>query len=703
MEKGNDNNKRSGNKKSGKKISAGDLLGKIKSHLSDEYIIQDKEEPENGISVNYFADGKKSDKSGEAVKQDEPKQLPEEKSGGESSISELYEAREAQELRKKFEDPDYDLMSIFGFEDEDKKESAADTKVREKRELKYREVDLNNVAEISAYTQSCKRRFIGALIAGAGTAMLLLISFIVENAMFFGLPLPSFLKFECYPQVAALLNLQVVLLAAAMQHKQFTEYIKQFAYGIFSPGQLYVLQSLALALYYITLVFVNAGEDTPTFNTVLMTSALLSLLYDLFDVSSGVYSFQVAASKNKKSVLLKLTKSEAQYEREALEKYLGKDESYFAVSEAVHPVGFAAKRHAVSEKRKCIKFMLAYVIVFSAVVFIMAALKGGYLNGAEYGLAAMIFTAPLSLFTVFGHARYSQTKKLHNSRSTVIGERAFDEFGKPSCIVLTDKEMFAGSGRIDVVDIHGFGDQRIDTALACAAAVFGALDCPLGSVFDRIASDYSLSRDVDIASVGENGIEAAVDGIGVLIGKYDYMKKRGVLPSGEPSPYEGGDSYLYIAVEQKAALRIRFRYFVSREFTRSVERLLSKDMNVVIRTFDPNINMNMLDDIMGIGGLSPVRVIKTRSTVTEGSSGEDSAVLASGGTYTLSKVLVSTKKVRNAMNAGIAFAWISLVLGSAITIALYAVGGFSPVVPLYLFGYQLFWLIPTFIIDRTMI
>ena len=210
-------------------------------------------------------------------------------------------------------------------------------------------------------------------------------------------------------------------------------------------------------------------------------------------------------------------------------------------------------------------------------------------------------------------------------------------------------------------------------------------------------------KNKDIASVSENGIEAAVDGIGVLIGKYDYMKKRGVIPSGEPSPYEGGDSYLYIAVEERTALRIRFRYFASREFTRAVERLLDKDMNVVIRTSDPGINMNMLDDIMGIGGLSPVRVIKTRAGVTDGVSGEDSAILASGGISTLTKVLMSTKKVRNAMNAGIAFAWISLILGSVITIALYAVGGFSPVVPLYLFGYQLFWMLPTLIIDRIMV
>ena len=695
MENGNDNN-------NNKKISAVDLLGKIKNHLDDDHVFQDSEEPENGISVNYFASGKNSG-SGEGGKKDEQKPLPEEKSVESPDKVELYEAREAQNLRKNLDESEYDLMSIFGFEGEDKKEPSAVTNAEKKREPKYREVDLSDLADIAAYTKSCKIRFVGAIFALIGTAALLVISFVVENAGLFGISLPAFLTFESYPQVAALIYLQVVLLAAAMQYKQFGEYVRQLAYGISSPGQIYVLLTLALALYYLTLVFVQFGADTPTFNTVLLTSALLSLLYDLLDVSSGVYSFQVAASKNTKSTLLKLSKDQSKYEREALEKYLGKDENYFAVSQAAHPVGFVEKRHAVSEKRKYIKYIIAYIIAFSVTVFIIAALRGGYLSGAEYGLTAMIFTAPFSLFTVFGHARYSQTKKLHSSKSTVIGERAFDEYGKPSCIVMTDKEMFTGSGRIDVIDIHGFGDQRIDTALACAAAVFSALDCPLGGVFGRIASDYNVSRDVDIASVSENGIEAAVDGIGVLIGKYDYMKKREVIPSGEPSPYEGGDSYLYIAVEEKTALRIRFRYFVSREFTRSVERLLDKDMNVVIRTCDPSINMNMLDDIIGIGGLSPVRVIKTAADVTESDSGEDSAIIASGGISTLSKVLMSTKKVRNAMNAGLAFAVISLILGSVITVALYAVGGFSPVVPLYMFGYQLFWMLPTLIIDRVMV
>ena len=700
MKNGNDS-------KNSKKISAGDLLGKIKDHLNDDYILQDSEEPENGISLNYFEKDKKA-KNGENKKKEESSGfLPEEKGEDSAEKADLYEARETENFRKKIGDADYNLMSIFGFEgdDDNKKESSAEPAAYRKKErkLRYPEIDFNDLSQISAYTAACKRRFIGDIFAFVGTALLLLISFFVENASLFGMNLPAFLSFESYPQVAALIYLQVVLLAAAMQYKQFAGYVRQIAYGVLSPGQLYVLLSAVLALYYFTLLFADAGADTPAFNTLLLTSALFSLLYDLLDISSEVYSLRIAATRNTKCSLIKLAKSQAKEEREIIEKYLGKDESYFEVSEAAHPIGFAEKEHSVSKKRKCLKYVLAYTLIFSVIVFIFAAFRGGYVDGASYGLTAMIFTMPFSFFTVFGHARYSQTKKLFGTKSTVIGERAFDEYGKPSCIVMTDKEMFNGNGRIDVVDIHGFGDQRIDTALACAAAVFSSLDCPLGSVFDRIVSDYSVSRDVDIASVSENGIEAAVDGIGVLIGKYDYMKKRGLIPAGEPMPYEGGDCCLYIAVEEKAALRIRFRYFISREFTRSVERLLNKDMTVMIRTCDPNINMNMLEEITGIGGLSPVRVIKTRSGVTDGILGEDSAIFASGGISTLSKVMISTKKVRNAMNAGIAFAVISLVLGTVITIALYAVGGFSPVVQVYLLVYQLFWMLPTLIVDRVMI
>ena len=697
-----------------KKISASDLLAKIREHISDDYIYEKPiEHPRGAIPVGYLPeDDGGEDPDAEPEEEAESKNdslieqgiLPDKAgSSGEEKENGLYEARQSAKLHKGEDDPDYNLMSIFGLDGDEKEETGSPERENKKREYSVPEVDISSPGEKKKLINSYRRRFVLGFFALIGTAVLLLISFVIENSGLVGIGMPAFLDFETYPKVALLLYIQVILLAIAMQYKRFFSYIHDIFIGRPGPGQIFVFLTFALIIYYIYLGTSDSIRSPMTFNALLMLAALFSVLHELMDISSQIYSLKIASSGEKKYAFVRLSQSQAEQEREMIEKYLGRHEHFLALTRTSRVSDFMNKNFSISSKRNSVKYILAFSLIFSLIFSLAVFFRSGSGSAFEYALSAFLFTTPFSLFFVFGHARYDQTRKLAAAGSTVIGEGSFDDYGAPSCVVLSDSGLFSGKGRIELIDMQGYGQMRIDTALGYAAAVFNKLRGPLSSVFLNIAADYEISGDVDIAAMHDNGIEAAVDGVQVMIGTYDFMKKVKMLPRLDGAVLESDDTYLYIALEGRAAVRVRLRYLPSPEFVRTVNKLLMRDKNVIIRSVDPNVDMDLIEQLTGISAESPVRIIKSKSDPLQGVDRTDSGMIALDGMYSLAKTLEAAAKVRNAMNAGIVFAAIAMLLGAALMIVLHVTGTFGASVTFYAALYQLFWVIPTFIIDKMMI
>jgi|GEM_PF-2102105 len=695
------------------KVRAGDLLEKLEAHLQEDQIYEQREKIEGGIEVKYHKKSvPREEKNGdsESGQTDHGALVELQNDGGPEETADAATesvgsvgAGDSARSRRSYEDDDYDLMAIFGFEEKSEDEEETETVGDRGKKRKAREIDLSDKAAVNAIMSSYSKRFKYGIFSLIAAVLLFAVSFFIEYSSLVGIPAPFFMNFSSYPKVAALLCLQAVVLAVALQYRQFFRSFRDLFTARMSPEHIFVLMTLALTVYYVLLVVFEGDENTVTFNSVYTLCAIYGIIHELMELTSRIYSLRTAASAKKKYTLVRLTRSQSKEERMMLEKLLREDKDFFALTSTPYVSGYAERSHRISEKRKSILYVLVFVIAFSVIFAFISVNKGSWQEAFRFGISALAFSAPLSLFFVFGHARAVQSRRLASNGSALIGEASFDEHGRPSSIVVSDREIFTGKGRIDLLDVHGYGDMYIDYALGCAAAVFTKLNCPLGVLFSKIAADYSVSADVDIAGVYDAGIEAAVDGAGVLIGKYDFLKKYGAQPLNEGSPFESGDAYLYIAIDRKAALRICFKYVPSPDFIKTVSRWIRKDAGVIIRTCDPNVNMKMLGDLLKINPMNPVRILKSEVDHESVIDRSDSGIIATGGIYNLTKAISGASKVRHAVNAGIALAIVAMLLGAVITATLLAIGSFPAHVTLYIIAYQIFWIIPVLVIDRIMI
>ena len=701
---------------SGKKetVSAESLIEKLKVHLADKNIPEDVSGSENGrIAVRFFKNGEED----ETAPQEENPESEQKLEGlieqifegdvaeveadieEESKRKALFEEREA-EKRRDFDDADYDLMSIFGYLPGEAEEDASAAGKRRDRKKRIAEVDLSDPQAVAAKRRAYKKRFVLALLAVAGAAILLLLALAADIAPIAGAALPSFLNLVGYPTVALLLYIQVVIVSVAMQYRSFFSGIGSLFRGRFAPSQIYILISLAFIAYYAVLMIIGCDENTLTFIPAYTFTALISAIHTFTELTCEIYSFNVAVSNKEKYVFVKPSEETVREERRMLGGLVDENRNFFVLTKTRLISGFNGRSFATSGKRQSIAYIGTYIIAFTVIFTITAIFRNGLRSALSYGMCALIFTAPAALFFVFGHARLVQSRKLASKGSAIIGEGSFDEFGKPSSIIMTDREIFSEGGKIQLLDIHGYGDVSIDSALGYAAAVFTKLNCCLAGIFTNIATDYEVSEDVEIAAVSDDGIEASVDGIGVMIGKFAYMRKLGMAPKNESAPYETDEFYLYIAVDGKCALRVCLKYSPSAAFIDTVGKLLRKDSNVIIRTCDPNVNMKMLEDLMNIGALSPVRIIKSETDVTAEVDKSDAGIMNPDGIYALSKTLARSVKVRHAMNAGIVLSVISMIFGSAIIVALFAINESGAMIPFYAIAYQMIWMIAVLLVDR---
>ena len=376
------------------------------------------------------------------------------------------------------------------------------------------------------------------------------------------------------------------------------------------------------------------------------------------------------------------------------------------MTETLSTNDFCKRINGKSSLRKIIPVLLA-VSAIAGVLFGVYALYGrGWHGSLKYALNVFLMAMPLSCCLIFSYPAYAGNRRLVSAHATVIGERSFEKYKTPACLILTDKYMFTGDGSVSLAGIKGYGEVHIDTALGYAAAVFSKLDCPLGKVFMDTASDYRLSTDVDVAYVDENGIEAAVEGSSVLIGNYDFVNYHKALPGVEKSPDEIGYYDTYIVVDKSYALRVTLKYTPSDEFVKTVKSLVRKDVNIIIRTCDPNISMDSLEELAGITRVMPVRILRIKDHQNAKYDFRDecpSGLVSCAGFKELTRAFAESAKVGRAMKAGVFFAILSTAVSLVILGVVTGAVGCREFASLIIVAYQLLWILPALLVGKLLL
>ena len=149
---------------------------------------------------------------------------------------------------------------------------------------------------------------------------------------------------------------------------------------------------------------------------------------------------------------------------------------------------------------------------------------------------------------------------------------------------------------------------------------------------------------------------------------------------------------MYVEIGNVIALKIRIVYSIDKDFEKILQNLYKSGMGIVIRTSDPNINISMLESIIGTGRF-PIKVLKykTEKEMTVVREIADGGIVSKSKTRPLLETLYRCDRAGAVIKSGLLLEVIAFVVGLASVFLLASLDALAGVASLHITLYHLFW------------
>ncbi len=646
--------------------------------------------------------------------------------GEENSLGDIF--------NEDFDETDANLMLAFGMEDELEKSIGKENveKISENLDRQNEQIETENSAkekkkkkvkeekpkaeefEYTAFNQTkeilggFKTKYKNATYRMLAVAAFAILLFFFENIGIFGGSLPEAFDSGVYPVVHIMLDFQLLLLCLVPVYQLLLDGFKALVSLKPNVNSLLSVVVSVSVIYTVVMCFISTGMEFRMYSFPVAMCVLLALINERLNLQREVYSFNVVSSRRPKYVLDKLSLDQSDLEKEAFYNVLPENPSIFKIEKTSFVNGFFRRTGEYSKNKVVISAVIPASIVISILTFIVALFVMKSASSAFFAAyLTFMLCMPFSMLLTYSLPCCKASKDAYRDESAFVGESALDEYTTASSISFDDKDVFPAGG-VKVKSVKVFGNNRIDYVIYNVASVFSALGGPLSSVLDIATMDMGKSDKVELLDISNDGIEALVDGAHMLVGKANYLRKNRFVPISDPDDEEiestGGISIMYLVNGDEIAAKIYVEYHIDPDFEYILKKMYKSGICVGIKTVDPNIDDEMLGRIIRLEKY-PVRVLKCRETFDDSTSKEgiDSGIVSKRSTKALLKTFTLCDKVQHITKANIiinAFAALIGIIISAFVIWLNIASG---VFSIYVFMYQLFWILPIYVTSRLFI
>lgn len=611
--------------------------------------------------------------------------------GDEDEIKEKFGEDVAQEVETQL---DIDVQSYMN----DQKKDVKTVKIEE--EFTSRE----QTKEIfSRYRKDHKR----SLLKLAICFVVLVVAFVFENIAAFGGTLPGALNQHNYPVVYMLASLQMLVIAGAVAYEELYRGTMALIKLAPLPESLTAVAVAVSAVYHIAQCFISETDPkVALYVSPVILCIFITLVYDFFNLKREVFSFNIVASKRLKYTITPVETESARLENEAFGDYLSEEEdvSMFKIGKTNFVKGFYKRMNAYSYSYSIIGILLSVAIAAGLVFFILATVFYNVTKAFSFGYLAFVLATPACALLAFGMPFYRASKKAFDEDSAIIGNASLYEYANANTLSFDDKDVFPSYG-VKVKSIKVYGENRIDKVLYNAASVFNLLGGPLADVFNTATHDLGKSENVEIIEIAKDGIESIIDGHHVYVGKASYLRTSGYAPitdiDDDDLETSGQASIMYMVVDDVVSAKMYVQYTIDPDFEFTLRKLYKAGICIGIKTFDPNIDDKLLGSKVKITKY-PVRLLRCSSleqaAVTQDEA--DSGIVSKGSPRTLLNAFVLCSKVLYANRSNVTVKILSVVFSVLLMACLLVFGKANPIPSLYVGLYQLFWMIPVFLISK---
>lgn len=625
-----------------------------------------------------------------------------------------------------FDETDANLMLAFGMEDElekamgkenadrlrsDMEKSIPEDQIKKKKVREEKPGELREFitpVEAKGIFENYKTAFGKNALSLFAMAAVVIVLFFYENIITLGGHLPDALNPVYYPVVNVMVGLQFLFIGAGIAYRSLIKGIRGLIDRKPVPESFIPLILLVSVIFAVCVCFFSPDVTPVTFNFPASLCLLFAVLNERMDLRREIMSFNIISSKRTKFALEKLELGDAELETKAFDKFLPKQPAVFKINKTGFIDGYFRRTKAYPSTKLVLKaFIPASAAIAAASLVMGAILLRDWQSAVLLAYTAFFFSLPATVFIAFGLPAFRASRLAFAENSAFVGESALDEYTTAGSISFDDREVFPTAG-VKLRSVKVFGSGRIDTVIYNVASIYSVLGGPLSDVLNVATADLGRSEDTEILSVDNEGVEALVDGKHLYAGKADYLRKNGYVPVSDLDDEEivsGGEiSIMYLVCDDEVIAKLYIRYRIDPGFEVTVKRLYKSGICVGIKTVDPNINDEMLSTKIKLAKY-PVRVLKYSdiSGSRRGSDRTDSGIVSKKSAKALLSVFTLCDRIKHVTKTNIAVDIITMITGLAVCIATAVIGSVVSVPSLYVALFQLFWLIPVYLMSKFML
>ena len=592
------------------------------------------------------------------------------------------------------EEPEDELLKAFGVksdEDEDgididnaKSKKAGTIAAKSKPRLKSKNKILSgeyiSTDQNTAVYNGYKKIYTAELQKLIINAALLIVLLYMELSPFLKLPLPYFLDPNFYNVIYILIDLQILLVAAWLNFDSLLFGIR----SIFAS----VINIYCVAVFFVIVTFIHTlatyfwrlnaplwVEDNPNmflFNSITIFGLLLISIYNLLDINIEILGFKVISSKKLKySVQLS---NKAQLEMEEFRDIIPADTTVGSISKTKFVSNFFSRINRKKLPSTHEKYFLGISVCVSVLLFaVLLGFKVDKYIALSTAVTVMITSVPFCSVIVNIFPLYKSQRKAYEMSSAIIGAGTVNDYSDVSIVSVYDKDIFPP----DQVKISNFkvlgNNHRLETVLQHLCAVFEKLNMVVAEKFKATTTyDSNFNRNVDILSIAENGVCFVSNGQKLFMGNSEYISNIGLAANHDQNFDEqflkSSGSILFLSSDRELIAKIYIKYEIVPEFFDIVKSLNKANICLAIRTFDPNIDMALLNKFVREQRF-PAKIIKLKDQgeVYQMPENMESGVVSKSSLQSLIKALLMCNKTKTIWKSNIMLQVISFLLGLGIT------------------------------------
>jgi len=458
-----------------------------------------------------------------------------------------------------------------------------------------------------------------------------------------------------------------------------------------------------------TLLFETPESMITLYNFPFALCVFFDALFVYYQHRRDIDSFSVLSSPQEKyAVVLKDSDEEALSEEEYFVNANGSESvTYGEIKQVDFVDGYFAHKEEMPSAKAHLKILIPLCFGISAVFFLCAmfVMKHSVAESLGVAYATFMMCTPFSAFLSYCYPAYLASRRAHSYRSAILCDKTPDMYRDASMVIFRDTEAVP-SGKAKVKSICLYGEKKIENAIYYASSVYSAIGGPLEEVFKSAALNSVSSENVMIREISGESVSAMVDGKNIVIGRPTYMEEQclDIRSAAGDDEYDGKTNkrIFYLACDQVVIAKFYIQYSVGADFLYMAQRLFSAGIGISVRTADPCLD----DGIFYENKIDPeqnaIRIARARlQDSTEVSvSASRAGIVSAGNVKDLVKAFLLCKKLENVKRTNLLLKVVSSVFAVAVMALVLFTGKAPEMLSVFPALYQLFWILPTYIVSK---